>query len=224
MNKIDFARQVLQYMTRLDIKLGLNDVHDLMGLLSAYFEPHRKYHNWAHILEGLEEIAKSSQVLRLSRLEKQLLFLMWVFHDIAYEPDAINNEIRSACQCCDFVKQALDESDILFILHRVLHGVLATDHDGPPSDDPLIQILCDVDLVRLAAPPDQFVRNTADIRLEYALVDDEAFRRDRVKILGGFLDRNRRPSVYLTDYFKKRYEAQARANLTRALAELGVPP
>jgi predicted metal-dependent HD superfamily phosphohydrolase len=51
-------------------------------------------------------------------------------------------------------------------------------------------------------------------RKEYAHVPDFFFRRGRAKILNQFLAR---PAIYSTPYFRKRFEAQARANIERTL-------
>ncbi len=45
----------------------------------------------------------------------------------------------------------------------------------------------------------------------------DAFRAGRAKVLGGFLAR---PAIYRTPLFRERFEASARVNLERAIAEL----
>ena len=46
---------------------------------------------------------------------------------------------------------------------------------------------------------------------------EDAFRAGRAKVLGGFLAR---PAIYRTPRFRGRFEARARVNLERAIAEL----
>jgi predicted metal-dependent HD superfamily phosphohydrolase len=48
-------------------------------------------------------------------------------------------------------------------------------------------------------------------------VPEALYRSERRKILTGFASRSR---LYSTEIFFERYEAQARANITRALARL----
>ncbi|MGI8818216.1 MAG: N-methyl-D-aspartate receptor NMDAR2C subunit, partial [Gemmatimonadales bacterium] len=52
------------------------------------------------------------------------------------------------------------------------------------------------------------------IRQEYAWVPEPVYRSARIEILEGFLARR---SIYQTEFFRDRYEAQARANLARIL-------
>jgi predicted metal-dependent HD superfamily phosphohydrolase len=94
--------------------------------------------------------------------------------------------------------------------------ILVTKHNALPgsNDDKLI---ADIDLSILGQTPDVFDRYEEEIREEYAFVPDSAFREGRSRILKGFLGR---PSLYLTESFRVRYEAAARANLARSLERL----
>jgi predicted metal-dependent HD superfamily phosphohydrolase len=59
---------------------------------------------------------------------------------------------------------------------------------------------------------DQYERQ---IRLEYEWVTDKAFVSGRSAVLQSFLDR---PAIYSTDFFRTKFEVQARHNITRSLA------
>jgi len=86
-------------------------------------------------------------------------------------------------------------------------------HDHPPRT-PDGQLLADIDLTGLGQAPELFDRDGRAIRQEYAHVPEDQFGPGRVNLLERFLDR---PHVYYTPEIRKRYEAQARANLSRAL-------
>src|SRR5262249_26786699 len=102
---------------------------------------------------------------------------------------------------------------------RVRELVLATRHRAEPaSADGRLTV--DVDLSILGAPPERFEEYEAQIRQEYAWVPDPAFRDARAKILREFLTR---PSLYATDFFRKRLEARARSNIAGSLARLEDP-
>jgi predicted metal-dependent HD superfamily phosphohydrolase len=77
--------------------------------------------------------------------------------------------------------------------------------------------MVDIDLASLGRPAEVFDENTRLIRKEYPHVADADFARGRREMLGRFLAR---PRIYYTDFFRDRYEAKARANLSRALAKL----
>ena len=94
-----------------------------------------------------------------------------------------------------------------------------TTHRVPPPDHDA-RVVVDLDLTILGKSAKEFDRYEAEIRAEYGLVPEPLFRARRAKILRAFLDRNLRPSIYLTEVFRSRYEAAARENLARSLAKL----
>jgi predicted metal-dependent HD superfamily phosphohydrolase len=75
-----------------------------------------------------------------------------------------------------------------------------------------------VDLSILGREADVYWRYEGDIRKEYAWVPEDLFRRERVKILRGFLDR---PHIYYHREYRERFEARARDNLEQAISKLG---
>ena len=78
-------------------------------------------------------------------------------------------------------------------------------------------MLLDVDLAILGAPPALFDAYEQQIGREYQAVPPAAFRRNRRRILQGFVDR---PRIYHTAAFRDTREAQARANLQRSIQAL----
>jgi predicted metal-dependent HD superfamily phosphohydrolase len=87
--------------------------------------------------------------------------------------------------------------------------VAAGDADGA--------VVADCDLSILGAAPDRYDRYAADVRAEYAHLDDDTWRTGRAAVLRGFLDRER---LYLTDRAHRWWEEQARDNLARELENL----
>ena len=79
------------------------------------------------------------------------------------------------------------------------------------------QLLVDVDLAILGAPPDRFDEYETQVRREYAHVPETDFRARRKRILEGFLSR---PRLYATAAFFDSHEQQARANLRRSIGRL----
>jgi predicted metal-dependent HD superfamily phosphohydrolase len=98
---------------------------------------------------------------------------------------------------------------------RVVGMVLATRHSVQPSL-PDEQLLVDIDLSILGAPPARFAEYEAQIRDEYAFVPQLLFKTKRRKILRAFLSRER---IYSTPFFFAALEPQARLNLGRSVAE-----
>lgn len=80
---------------------------------------------------------------------------------------------------------------------RIEDLVMATRHDAVPTG------------------ADEYERQ---VRAEYAWVPGILFRKERRKILHGFLAR---PAIFSTLAFRARHEAQALANIKRSLEALG---
>ena len=91
----------------------------------------------------------------------------------------------------------------------------ATHAAGP--DDANGVVLCDADLSILASGPDAYAAYTRAVRVEYAHVPEDDFRRGRAAVLRQLLDL---PKLFGTDRGRRAWEPTARANLTRELARL----
>ncbi len=177
-------------------------------LSPIYTSPDRAYHNLAHIQACLAEF---EAVRSLASNPTAMQTAIW-FHDVIYDTHAHDNEERSA----DFAREQLqlagaDEA----LINTVVELILATKHNQPVSGD--AALLVDIDLAILGKPADEFDRYDAAIRQEYAWVSEEAYRAGRSKVLQSFLDRE---TIYQTEFFRNRYEVQARLNLQQALLRL----
>jgi predicted metal-dependent HD superfamily phosphohydrolase len=89
------------------------------------------------------------------------------------------------------------------------HSVIITSQDE--------QLIVDVDLSILGQPKGRFDEYERQIRREYKHVPWDTFVAKRSAILKSFLDR---PTIYLTQFFRNKYEAQARQNIARSLKQL----
>lgn len=177
-------------------------------LVEAYGQPHRAYHSLAHVLDCLAEFSGHST---MAEHPAELETAIW-FHDVVYDPRRSDNEARSA----DWAAGVLQEYAIRRkSIRRVCRLILATRHPARAEsmDEKLI---LDVDLSILGRSPDEFQTYERGVSREYAWVPEAAYHRARAELLRAFLDRD---SIYETDVFRGKYEAQARANLERCVAE-----
>ena len=178
-------------------------------LSDLYSERHRAYHDMSHITHCLNELEEARH---LAERPGEVEMALW-FHDAIYHPGAKDNEARSAELSRRIAKQArLPEA----LGNRVYDLVLATEHRGLP-DGADARLLVDIDLSILGRPQDQFDDYETDIRKEYHFVPPQQYRSARTAILRSF--RNR-PAIYSTDFFQRKYESRARANLERSLSNL----
>ena len=180
------------------------------ALLDRYAEPHRAYHDTQHLREVLNALG----LLRPAGTLPLAVVCAAFWHDAVYDPTATDNEQRSAELAATSLRGLGEVPVSADEVHRL---VLLTVSHQPRHGDPDGALLCDADLAVLAAAPDRYAAYTAGIRREYGHLGDEAFRAGRGDVLRSLLDR---PALFTTPAGRTRWEAVARRNVQRELAEL----
>ncbi|MFJ9434126.1 hypothetical protein ACIRQY_31340 [Streptomyces sp. NPDC101490] len=184
-----------------------------LDLLARWAEPQRRYHTVEHlraVLDRVDELADQGG----EGGELELVRLAAWFHDVVYRPDRSENEERSAA----LAERALAEAGLtpreVAEVARLVR--LTTTHD-PAEGDLNGETLCDADLAVLAGDPDAYGGYAAAIREEYAFVPPDAYREGRTAVLRQLLSL---PRLFRTPYGAAVWEARARENLAREIAEL----
>jgi len=178
-------------------------------LTEAHAEPQRFYHNQQHIAECLAEF---DQARKFALDPIAVEFALW-FHDVVYDPKAGDNEEQSAA----LAKECLIN---LGAKHKLADDValliMATkSHEAGTSIDAALMV--DVDLSILGRDTKRFFEYENQIRNEYQWVPLSVFASKRAEILKHFLSRER---IFVTDWFRNKYEQQARLNLEASIIAL----
>lgn len=180
------------------------------AVVRAYAEPHRHYHTGEHIARTLGLFDGVRERLRRPA-EAELA--VWL-HDVVYDPQAADNEERSA----DLAEAMLVAGGAAAAVPAVRALIIATRH-AEPSEEHDARYVVDADLSILGAPPAEFDRYEGQVRREYAHVPEAEWRERRPRVLRAFLDRAR---IYATPEFAH-WETPARTNLARSLLRLEAP-
>lgn len=178
-------------------------------LIMRYAETHRAYHTIEHIERCLGELG---QAAHLADNPEAIEFALW-FHDAAYDPKAENNEEQSAVLALETMRNASLPDTFRYSVIRL---ILATKHLNIPADIDS-QLIVDIDLSILGQSAKKFDEYERRIRKEYVWVLIDAFAARRSAILRSFLARQ---NIYSTQFFRDKYEAQARRNIARSLEKL----
>ena len=177
--------------------------------MRAYSSPDRSYHNLAHIQDCLFLF---DQTRFLATHPEEVELAIW-FHDAVYDTRRSDNEQKSA----EWAEAVIQKAGLSRgIAERVASSILATRHQEQVTDA-AAQLLVDVDLSILGRDPTIFWQYEENIRREYAWVPEDVFRRERGKILRGFLNRQ---YLYYHKEYRERFERRALANLEQAVARL----
>lgn len=189
----------VQAWDRLGLPAALRD-----DLLTRWSEPHRHYHDVRHLaqcLAALGELGGSDPVVQLAA---------W-FHDAVYDGVPGRDEEASAELAERALSPMLPADDVAAVaaLVRMTATHSPTDTRGA--------LLSDADLSILGQIPGRYHVYVRDVRLDYAHVDDDAWRAGRSQVLRGLLATD---PLFRTAEGRRRWESRARSNLSAELARL----
>lgn len=182
-------------------------------LTAGYSEKGRYYHTGEHVSACLEHLDNCNLELPSS---KEIEIALW-FHDVVYKPFSGSNEKDSADWAAKFLSECGASSEQSSRVHQL---IMVTEHNAPTktADE---AILVDVDLSILGAVTSVYKMFEDAVRKEYRLVPSFIYRKKRVEILSGFLDR---PKIYTSGIFQDDVEERARSNLSNAIRRLQLRP
>jgi predicted metal-dependent HD superfamily phosphohydrolase len=178
-------------------------------LVAAWSEPHRRYHDLAHLaavlgLVGrLAEAAGDPVAVRLAA---------W-YHDVAYDPTRTDNERVSAERARVGLQGLVPDERVDEVARLVL---LTAGHDAEPGDANGA-VLCDADLAVLASPPEAYAAYASAVRAEYGHLSDEDFTAGRIAVLERLLEL---PQLFRLPAVAAEWTPRARANMTAELSLL----
>lgn len=197
-----------------DIPDGLLD-----DLQVAYATPPRAYHGFDHVREVLHQYDVVAAGPGWAQPREVALAIL--YHDAIYEAGRSDNESRSAALAAEGIARWMPGAGI--DIARVVELIELTARHGThaPGDFPADAIgddtrrFLDCDMAILGADADRFDAYDRGITAEYREhVPGWLFRINRKRFLKALLGRER---IYLSDFFHARLDAQARANLRRAI-------
>ena len=169
-------------------------------LLTAYDRP--GYHDQRHLAEVLDRLAELGCD---SAPEWDAVWLAAWFHDSVCAGER-DDEERSAL----WAETALD-GPVASEVGRLIR--MTADH-RPDDTDRAGCLLSDADLAILASGPERYAEYVADVRREYAHLDDLTFATGRAAVLRDLLAK---PYLFHTAYAREHWESPARANLEAEL-------
>lgn len=180
-------------------------------LIARYSEPHRRYHTMAHIEDCLAQVAASTD---MDDDQRALMETAFWFHDAIYDATRHDNEAESARLAW---ARLLAQGAAPEFIAEVERLILLTAGHSVEDGDTLGARLVSIDLSILGAEPVRYDAYAEAIRQEYIHVPDALYRPGRAAVLSRFLQS---PRLFADPAWAVRYEAQARANLTREIAAL----
>ncbi|HEU4490651.1 MAG TPA: hypothetical protein VFR74_07250 [Jiangellales bacterium] len=179
-------------------------------LMTRWSEPHREYHDVAHlraVLDAVDLLAEHAVDLAAVRLAA------W-FHDAVYQGEAGTDEEASAVLAERVLQSVGVPRDRVAEVARLVR--LTAGHDPEPGDADGA-VLCDADLAVLGSDRQDYAAYVAAVRREYAAVPDDAFRAGRAAVLDRLLGLD---PLYRTATARRLWADRAAANLRAELDRL----
>lgn len=194
-------------MNRLGATCGIEEIFRI--LTDCYNEPHRAYHTMQHIRECLMQF---DNVAEMAENPDHIEAAIW-FHDAVYDPKSHDNEEKSAELAYRYLTACgISEN----IADNIVNLVLSTRHNNILSSEDE-KLIADIDLSILGSNNQRFDEYETQIRYEYHFVPDDAYQKGRSEVLRSFMENE---MIYHTEFFRLKYEKQARENIRRLLNRL----
>jgi predicted metal-dependent HD superfamily phosphohydrolase len=188
------------------------------SLRDAYATPPRAYHHFGHVQDVLMHFRSVDAGTGWHRPEE--VWLAVLYHDAVYAPGRTDNEAGSARLAIEHIQRwqpqaAIDSrrvSDLILLTAR--HGSLRPEDAGRDEAGEDARRFLDCDMAILGATSDTFAAYDRAIAEEYSAVPRWLYGMKRRQFFRKLLASER---IFLSDFFRDRFETQARDNLQTAL-------
>ncbi len=177
-------------------------------LVKRYSEPHRHYHTLEHVQRCLEKL---DQAVALIKDPDAVEMALWL-HDAIYNLNMKDNEQRST----EILQVYAGENADSVFLQKVCDLIMATAHHEIPEDQDAC-FIADIDLYSFGQSWDDFRVDEQLLRKEHICTADEHYYPEQLRFLNMLQDR---PTFFLTDFFRQRYEQVAQDNIQKLIAQL----
>lgn len=174
---------------------------------AAYSATGRHYHTLQHLCEVYEAL----ETFYGPKIPAASLFALF-YHDLIYSTLRTDNEKQSA----DYAFAKISNWHIApEVAELVRNMIIAT--ASHMSEDAETIIFLDADMAILGSEENKYQNYTSRVRQEFGIYPDLLYNRGRKKFVEGTL---KREHIFLTAFFREKYEAQARINLANELKSL----
>ncbi len=177
---------------------------------ARYGEPHRAYHTLAHLEHCMAEL----DAVRTRLGDEGAVELALWFHDAVYNVHFPGDNETKSAELAELVAADLGLAQERIV--KIRQWILATKtHDLDAAGEPDGALMLDIDMSVLGQSAPVYDAYTTNVRREFSWVPAFVYTKKRGDFLRALLARER---IFMSDFFRARYEAAARANIARELA------
>lgn len=173
-----------------------------------YSHSGRHYHTLTHLDNLLGELIPFKNQFS----DWDAVIFAIVYHDVVYNTLKSNNEEKSAVSSVNTLTPLAVPANTIRLCEKF---ILATKHHEAKDEE--TNLFTDADLSILGSESSMYMQYASQIRKEYSIYPDLIYNPGRKKVLQHFLSMK---SIFKSEEFASRYEAQARVNLEQELSLL----
>jgi len=163
----------------------------LEDILYMWANPHRKYHAKSHLDDLVEQIQNHSP---LTLKEREMLFLIAMFHDCIYDPQRSDNEEQSAAFFLKSVTNPTSDTN------EIAQCILDTKTHKPSSA--LSALFCEMDMDIVRRPLGELLEWEAGIAHEYSFLPRAEYKKRRIAFLETMIQRYSENSAALRELIR----------------------
>jgi predicted metal-dependent HD superfamily phosphohydrolase len=188
------------------------------ALRDAYATPPRAYHHFGHVRDVLAHYREVD--VGPGWHYPNEVWLAVLYHDAVYVPGRSDNEAASARLAIEHIDRwqpqaGVDAQYVAGLIKLTArHGALSVDDAGMDEAGEDARHFLDCDMAILGATPEIFAAYDRAIAVEYSAVPRWLYRIKRRRFFRKLLASD---AIFLSEFFRDRFEAQARHNLRAAL-------
>ncbi|NLR79924.1 hypothetical protein [Chitinophaga eiseniae] len=179
-------------------------------LTGMYDSSQRTYHNLTH----LRQLISLLETHKTAISDPEAVLFAIFFHDMEYNILFKDNEEQSAGAAERYLQQLHYPAEKI---RMVSEFILATKTHINTLNNTDLDYFLDFDLAILGTAPEVYQEYARQIRTEYLIYPDLAYKPGRKKLLRRFLEA---PAIYHTPAFRGLYETRARQNIQAELDTL----
>jgi predicted metal-dependent HD superfamily phosphohydrolase len=180
-------------------------------ILKKYSSYTRHYHD----LEHIEALLNFSEEYAHKLQETEIVELAIFYHDIVYSAVKSDNEEKSAEQSEKRLMQLKYPEKKIELISKYI--IATKTHDVANIENKSdLEYFLDFDMAILGAEEKVYIEYCEKIREEYSVYPDFMYNKGRKKVLISFLEK---PTLFHTEDFRTRFEAQAIQNIRKELAK-----
>ncbi|HLP20006.1 MAG TPA: hypothetical protein VK174_06875 [Chitinophagales bacterium] len=179
------------------------------NIMAHYSDKGRHYHTMRHLANMYDELFAYYKGVPPVATTFALFY-----HDLVYSPLRSDNEQQSA----DYARKVLMQWNMpAELISKVHHLIVCTQsHEAIAADDET-NVFLDADMAILGSAAPVYQDYTTAVRKEFSIYPDFIYNKGRRDFLRKTLSR---PYMFLTAFFRAKYESHARINLQNELNQL----